>query len=385
MEDKVLMDEDRRSRIIVRTSIIGILVNVLLASLKAFVGVIVGSIAVILDAINNLSDALSSVVTILGAKLANKKPDKKHPLGYGRIEYISAMIVSAIVLYAGVTAMVESIKKIIEPTDASYSTISLVLIGVFVLTKIILGKYVTSQGKKAGSSSLVASGKDALFDAILSFSVLVCAIINLTLHFSLEAYVGIIISVFIIKSAIEMMLETINDILGRRVESDLSKQIKEIVTSVEGVLGAYDLLVNNYGPNKDYASIHIEVADTLTASEIDEIMRNVQAKVYQETNIVLSGISIYSTNTKDPDIIKIKEKIKNIAFSHEGVLEFHGFYINKEEKDIRFDIVMSFTIDHKETVNLICNEIKELYPDYSIYIVPDVDLSDWFMEERWKN
>ena len=379
------MDEDRRSRIIVRTSIIGILVNVLLASLKAVVGIIVGSIAVILDAINNLSDALSSVVTILGAKLANKKPDKKHPLGYGRIEYISAMIVSAIVLYAGVTAMVESIKKIIEPTDASYSTISLVLIGVFVLTKIILGKYVTSQGKKAGSSSLVASGKDALFDAILSFSVLVCAIINLTLHFSLEAYVGVIISVFIIKSAIEMMLETINDILGRRVESDLSKQIKEIVTSVEGVLGAYDLLVNNYGPNKDYASIHIEVADTLTASEIDDIMRNVQAKVYQETKIVLSGISIYSTNTKDPDIIKIKEKIKNIAFSHEGVLEFHGFYINKEEKDIRFDIVMSFTIDHKETVNLICNEIKELYPDYSIYIVPDVDLSDWFMEERWKN
>lgn len=376
MEDKVLMDEDRRSRIIVRTSIIGILVNVLLASLKAVVGIIVGSIAVILDAINNLSDALSSVVTILGAKLANKKPDKKHPLGYGRIEYISAMIVSAIVLYAGVTAMVESIKKIIEPTDASYSTISLVLIGVFVLTKIILGKYVTSQGKKAGSSSLVASGKDALFDAILSFSVLVCAIINLTLHFSLEAYVGVIISVFIIKSAIEMMLETINDILGRRVESDLSKKIKEIVTSVEGVLGAYDLLVNNYGPNKDYASIHIEVADTLTAPKIDEIMRNVQAKVYQETKIVLSGISIYSTNTKDPDIINIKEKIKKIAFSHEGVLEFHGFYINKEEKDIRFDIVMSFTIDHKETVNLICNEIKELYPDYSIYIVPDVDLSD---------
>ena len=192
---------------------------------------------------------------------------------------------------------------------------------VFVLTKIILGKYVTSQGKKAGSSSLVASGKDALFDAILSFSVLVCAIINLTLHFSLEAYVGVIISVFIIKSAIEMMLETINDILGRRVESDLSKKIKEIVTSVEGVLGAYDLLVNNYGPNKDYASIHIEVADTLTAPKIDEIMRNVQAKVYQETKIVLSGISIYSTNTKDPDIINIKEKIKKIAFSHEGVLE----------------------------------------------------------------
>ncbi len=132
------MDDKTRSKIIVRTSFLGIIVNVLLAGLKATVGLIVNSIAVILDAINNLSDALSSVITIVGAKLAGKKPNKKHPLGYGRIEYLSAMIVSAIVLYAGITALVESVKKIINPETSNYSVVSLILIGVAVVVKIIL-------------------------------------------------------------------------------------------------------------------------------------------------------------------------------------------------------------------------------------------------------
>ena len=192
------MEEKTRSRLIVRTSVTGIVTNVLLAGVKAAVGLLAHSIAVVLDAVNNLSDALSSVVTILGAKLAGKRPDKKHPLGYGRIEYLSAMIVSALVLYAGITSLVESVKKIISPEESDYSVLSLVLIGVAVAVKIVLGRYVTAQGKKAESASLIASGKDALFDAVLSSSVLVCAVIRLTTGLALEPYVGIVISGFII-------------------------------------------------------------------------------------------------------------------------------------------------------------------------------------------
>ncbi|MBR0538130.1 MAG: cation transporter, partial [Clostridia bacterium] len=197
------MEEKTRSRLIVRTSVTGIVTNVLLAGVKAAVGLLAHSIAVVLDAVNNLSDALSSVVTILGAKLAGKRPDKKHPLGYGRIEYLSAMIVSALVLYAGITSLVESVKKIISPEESDYSVLSLVLIGVAVAVKIVLGRYVTAQGKKAESASLIASGKDALFDAVLSSSVLVCAVIRLTTGLALEPYVGIVISGFIIKAGIE--------------------------------------------------------------------------------------------------------------------------------------------------------------------------------------
>ncbi|MBR0470393.1 MAG: cation diffusion facilitator family transporter, partial [Clostridia bacterium] len=176
MENKqptnILTEAANRDKVIVRTSIIGIAANVFLAAFKAAVGIASNSIAVVLDAVNNLSDALSSVITVIGTKLAGKKPDKKHPLGYGRIEYLSAMIVSAIVLYAGITSAVESVKKIIWPEQADYSIVSLIIIASAVAVKIILGSYVKKQGKKVNSNALVASGADALFDAILSASVL---------------------------------------------------------------------------------------------------------------------------------------------------------------------------------------------------------------------
>ena len=370
------MDDKERSKIILHTSIIGIVVNILLASMKATVGFIVNSIAVVLDAINNLTDALSSVITIVGTKLAGKKPNKKHPLGYGRIEYLSAMIVSAIILYAGITAGIESVKKIITPEEADYSTISLVLISVAVVVKIFLGLFVIKRGKKAGSASLTASGKDALFDAILSFSVLVCAIITLTTKVSLEAYVGVLLSLFIIKASISMMVETINDILGQRVDSELAKNIKKIICEEENILGAYDLTVNNYGPNKDYASVHIEVPDYLDAKTIDKMIRNIQAKVYHETKIVLTGVSVYSYNTTDEFAIEVRNKVKEIVLSHEGALEFHGFFLDSEKKDMRFDVVFSFDVNAKELLETIKEEILKIYSDFSVFIFPDIDISD---------
>ena len=191
-----------RDQVIIRTSIIGIMTNVFLAAFKAFVGIVSHSIAVTLDAVNNLSDALSSIITIVGTKLAGKRPDKKHPLGHGRVEYLSAMIVSGIVLYAGITSAVESVKKIIHPEKAEYSTVSLIIIAVAIAVKLILGKYVKTQGEKVNSGSLVASGSDATFDAILSASVLASAIIFLATGISLEAWVGVVIAVFIIRSGI---------------------------------------------------------------------------------------------------------------------------------------------------------------------------------------
>lgn len=232
------------------------------------------SIAVTLDAVNNLSDALSSIITVIGTKLAGKLPDRKHPLGYGRIEYISAMIVSGIVLYAGITSEVESVKKIIHPEKPDYSIISLVIIAVAVIVKIILGRYVKVKGEQVNSGSLVASGSDAMFDAILSGSVLVSAIIYMLSGLSLEAYVGVIIAGFIIKAGIEMMIETLNEILGVRADKEKTDRIKELLSDEPEVRGAYDLIMYNYGPDKDFASVHLELPDTLTAKEIDKLTRN---------------------------------------------------------------------------------------------------------------
>ncbi len=365
-----------REKTIVRTSIIGIITNVLLAAFKAAVGLISNSIAVTLDAVNNLSDALSSVITIIGAKLGGKKPDKKHPLGYGRIEYLSSMIVAAIVLYAGITSLVESVKKIIHPEVADYGKVSLIIIAVAIIVKLVLGSYVKKKGEKVNSGALIASGKDASFDAILSASVLASAIVFLIWGISLEAYVGVIISIVIIKAGIEMMIETLNDIIGQRSDAEMSKQIKHLLNEEPEIRGAYDLTLFNYGPDKYYGSVHMELPDTMTVDQVDVLTRKIQLKVFHETGVILTGIGVYSYNTADDEAAEIRNTVQKTILSHDWALQMHGFYADTVQKTIRFDVVVSFDIDHKEAQDIMTKEVQELYPDYSVQIIPDVDIAD---------
>ncbi len=365
-----------REKTIVKTSVIGIITNLLLVGFKAFVGLISNSIAVILDAVNNLSDALSSVVTIIGAKLGAKQPDKKHPLGYGRIEYLSSMIVAALVLYAGITSLVESIKKIIHPEAADYSTVSLIIIAVAIAVKLVLGFYVRKQGEKVSSGALEASGSDALFDAILSASVLASAIVYLIWSVSLEAYVGVVIAGFIIKAGIEMMIETLNDIIGKREDAETTKELKEIICAEENVLGAYDVTLFNYGPNKNYGSVHIELPDTMSVDDVDRITRRIQTDVFKKTGVILTGIGVYSFNTSDDEAASMRNAIQKTVMAHDWALQMHGFYADTEKKTIRFDVVVSFEVDRKEALETLCGEVKALYPEYDILIVPDVDIAD---------
>lgn len=365
-----------REKTIVKVSITGIVTNLLLVAFKAFVGLVSHSIAVILDAVNNLSDALSSVVTIIGAKLGAKQPDKKHPLGYGRIEYISSMIVAALVLYAGITSLVESVKKIIHPEAADYSTVSLIIISVAIVVKLILGLYVKKQGAKVNSGALTASGSDALFDAILSFSVLASAIVFLVWGISLEAYVGVVIACFIIKAGIEMMIETLNDIIGKREDADTIRELKEIICADENVLGAYDITIFNYGPNKNYGSVHLELPDTMNVDDVDRITRKIQTDVYRKTGIILTGIGVYSYNTSDDAAAHMRNAVQKTVLSHDWALQMHGFYADIEKKTIRFDVVVSFDVDRKEAIETLYGEISRLYPDYDLLIIPDVDVAD---------
>ena len=367
--------EMNRDQVIIRTSIIGILANLLLVAFKAFVGIVSNSIAVILDAVNNLSDALSSIITIVGAKLSGKLPDKQHPLGYGRIEYLSAMIVSGIVLYAGITSAVESVKKIIHPEKPDYSTVSLVIIAVAVVVKILLGRYVKAQGKKVNSGSLVASGSDALNDAILSGSVLASAVIFKLTGLSLEPFVGLVISVFIIKSGIEMMKETLDQILGMRADKEVTDRIKAILNEEPQVHGAYDLILHNYGPDRDLASVHIELPDTMTVREVDRLTRKLEAKVYRETGVILTGVGLYSYNTGNDEAARIQNDVRERVLAHDWAVQFHGFYVDTGARQMQFDVVMSFDIQPKEGLRILHEEIQQAYPGYSIAIAPDVDVS----------
>ncbi len=366
-----------REKTIVRTSIIGIVANVFLAGFKAVVGLMTSSIAIVLDAVNNISDAGSSLITIVGTKLAGKEPDKKHPFGYGRIEYLSAMIISVIVLYAGLTSFVESVKHILHPQTPEYTTASLIIVAVAVVVKILLGRYVKGVGVKVNSDSLINSGEDATLDSIISASTLVAAGIFLIFHVSLEAWLGAIISVVIIKSGVEMLRDTISQILGEKNDPELARSIKHTVIGFPDVKGAYDLVLNNYGPDTWNGSIHIEVPDTYSADRLDQLIRDIQVEVYRQHQVILTAIGVYSVNTKDEEVIETQKKVHEIVFTHPHVKQVHGFYLLKNEKAMRFDIVVSFDAkDRRAVYEEVVADVQKAFPDYTLQVAMDTDFAE---------
>lgn len=365
------MDEKLREKNIIKTSIIGIIANFMLAATKAVIGIIISSIAIISDAVNNLTDSLSSTITIVGAKLAKKQPTKKHPFGYGRIEYLSSLVIAVLVLYVGISFLVESIKKITEPGELNYKIIFLVIIGIAIFVKLFLAFYFIRQGKKNNSTSLVNSGKDALMDAIISLTTLISGIIYLTTDFSIEAYLGIVIALLILKNGIDMVLETTSTLLGEKMDYDIAKNVKADILKYEEVYGVYDIIMNNYGPISNNMSLHIEVDAHLEAYQIDKLTRDITYEIYKKYHVVLTAIGVYAKEL-DEECLIIKNNIQKVILKNEYVLEFHGFYIDHDTNTIRFDVVISLDCkDRNQEYLNILNTIKEMYPDYNVEIVMD--------------
>ncbi|MBR6005821.1 MAG: cation transporter [Clostridia bacterium] len=363
-----------RDKVIVRTGITGIAVNVLLAAFKAAVGMATRSIAITTDAVNNISDAASSVITIIGTKYAGRPADKKHPFGHGRAEYLSAMIISVLVLYAGITAFVESVKKIIHPVTPEYPAASLIIVVAAIITKILLGLFVKRTGEKVNSDSLVNSGKDALLDSVISASTLAAAVIFLFFNVSVEAWLGAVIGVIIVKSGIDMLRETISKILGESADTQFAADIKKEILSFPEISGAYDLVLHNYGPENYTGSVHIEIPDTLDADGLDKLTRKVTVKINEKFGVILTGVGIYSVNTKDPAAIEAREKVRTIVMKNQYVTEFHGFYIDETEKTIRFDAVVSFDAPDRNAVcEEITQEVQRQFPGYALQVVMDTD------------
>lgn len=366
-----------REKEIIKVSIIGIIANIFLAAFKAVIGTLTNSIAITLDAVNNLSDVLSSIITIIGTRIASRKPDKKHPLGHGRVEYLSAGLIAIIVLYAGITSLVESVKKILNPSEPEYTNIALIIVAVAVVVKLVLGRYVKSKGKKLNSDSLVASGEDARLDAIISASTVVAALIYIFWGVSLESYLAALISLVIIKAGYEMISETLSEIIGERIDKDVIDELKQTIMEFEDVYGVYDVVLHNYGPDTLIGSLHIEVLDTYTAGQLDELQRHLMKAAYDKNNIILAGISVYARNSKDDRAKQDFEKVRHLVMSHKYVLQMHGFYINYEEKIMNFDIILDFDSPNRnEEYMHILSDVQEAFPDFAIGITLDLDVSD---------
>lgn len=365
-----------RSKQIIRTSIIGIAANVLLASFKAVVGLLANSVAVVLDAVNNLSDALSSVITIIGTKLSLRPADSKHPFGYGRVEYFSAIIIAVIVLTTGITSLVESVKKIITPTEPDYTTVTLIVIIVAILTKLALGWYVRSKGKQLDSDALVASGSDALFDAVITLATLISAGVMLIWNVSLDGYLGALISLVIIKAGIEMLASPINQLLGAKAPQDLIHQIKEDITGMGEVQGVFDIILHGYGPNLSIGSLHIAVPDTMNAHQIHGLTRRISELMISKYGIVMT-VGVYSVATGNNKNFELQRLVTQTIARQGHVIQVHGFYYDEERNAVSVDIVPDRSVtDDSAFTALLLEQLKAAVPDIPVSIIIDHNYSE---------
>ena len=360
-----------RNQQIIRTSWIGIATNVLLAGFKAFIGVLSSSVAIVMDAVNNLSDALASAITIIGTKLSQRPADRKHPFGFGRIEYFSAIIIAVIVLSAGITSLIESVKKIYNPCEPEYTTTTLVIIVVAIVVKLALGWYVKRKGQQLKSDALIASGSDALFDSVITFSTLLSAGFMLMWHVSLDGILGALISAVIIKAGIEMLASPINELLGTSIPAELSRRIIKEVAAFEGVHGVYDLILHNYGPDVKIGSLHINVYDTMSAHDIHGLTRRITMHMVERHGIIMT-VGVYAIATGYNRRADLQAQVMQDLSRHDEIMQVHGFWYSEKEKLLSVDIVPNVEVEQEaELISQLTREIQPLVPDMQVIIVID--------------
>ena len=365
-----------RSAQIIRTSIVGIVTNVLLAAFKALVGFLSSSIAIVMDAVNNLSDALSSVITIIGTKLSQRPADRKHPFGYGRVEYFSAIIIAVIVLSAGITSLIESVKKIIEPTEPSYTTITLIVIIVAIVVKLLLGWYVKRQGTRLKSDALVASGSDALFDAVITLATLVSAGVMLLWGVSLDGILGTLISALIIKAGVEMLASPVGELLGSRVSPELVAEIKKEVMAYDQVHGVYDIILHNYGPEVMIGSLHVSVDDTLSGQDIHGLSRKISLQMYRDHAIVMT-VGVYAVATGENQRAEIQALVMRTLTARKDLDQIHGFFYDEKENLVTVDVIPDLTVkDEPALCGELTRELGALLPGKTVLVTVDHNYSE---------
>lgn len=365
-----------REERIVRAGLIGIGANVLLSAAKAAIGLLSNSIAVILDAVNNLSDAMSSVLTIVGIKLASKPADREHPFGHGRIEYLSTISVACLIIAAGGASLIESVKKLLHPEVSEHDWTGIIVIALAIFAKLALSRFYGAEGRASNSETLTASGKDSAFDAVIGTATLVAALAGMFFGEAaawVDGALGLGISAVIIRAGIQMVMSPLSGLLGKRVDREDIRLIKEAVASHEGVLGVYDLILHDYGPERKVGAVNIGVEDRASAHEIYDLTRKIQLDIRKRFGVLLT-IGIYASNYSDETTRKMCEKITEALSGTPGVIQVHGLYIDTKDKTIAFDTVADFSVrDIPAFRKTLASKIEALYPEYRVDNFVDVD------------
>lgn len=353
---------------------VGIFFNLLLFSGKFLAGYISKSIAITADALNNLSDASSSVITLIGFKIAGQKPDPDHPFGHGRIEYLSGLLISAAILIMAFELITGSVKKIFAPDEVHFSYLILIILVVSILVKLYMFLYNRAFSRKIKSEALMATAKDSLSDIVSTSVVLITTLISHYFHLNLDAYCGILVGLFIFYTGVGAAKDTLDPLLGQAPDPEFVKSIEEIVMSHEGILGIHDLLVHNYGPGRVMISLHAEVPASGDIMVLHDLIDNIEREL-KETLLCDAVIHMDPVLTDDPEVKSLKEMTYGCLKEIDKDLTLHDFRVVKgpTHTNLIFDIVTPFGYSYSdsEIASLITDKIKAINPN--LYTVIQVD------------
>ncbi len=354
--------------------IVGIVLNILLFAGKFLAGTISHSIAITADAINNLSDAGSSFITLAGFKLASQKPDPDHPYGHGRIEYLSGLFVSLLIILMAVELLKTSFNKIVNPTETAISPLVMIILAVSILVKLYMSLYNRNIGNKIDSAALLATAADSRGDMISTLLVLISSAISYFSGIQIDGYCGLLVGLFILYSGFNAAKDTIDPLLGKAPDKEYVEKIEEIVTSHDLILGIHDMMIHDYGPGRVVVSLHAEVPSDGDILEMHDLIDHIEHDLSEMCNCE-AVIHMDPISVNDPETAELKEKIRTIITSIDEKLQFHDFRIVKgpTHTNLLFDVLIpyKFPVKDSELIVMIDRKVKELNPSYFIVVKVD--------------
>ena len=341
---KVLRQEPgSRDGVVAATSVLGIIVNVLIAGLKVAIGIFASSIAILSSGVNNATDALTSVLTLVGTRLSARRPDARHPFGYGRIEYLTSLVIAGLILVSGFEMLESSVKLIFAPAEMRISYLMLGIIAVTAVIKYFLGVYMIRTGKRVNSGALVAVGLEGRNDAFVSLVTLLSAGVFLLFDWNIDAYAGVFTSLIILKAGFDVLRETVSALLGKPGQEELARQIYRELRADPLVVNAADMMLHNYGPERYSGSVNLEISHEKTVGEVYQQLHQLQLRIMHEYKVTMV-FGIYAVDNDHEQIRQLRQEVSAFIQSHEHVRSFHALYIEPGTGRIYCDMVVDYDL-----------------------------------------
>ncbi len=366
-------DPNSREGVITTTSALGLIINIIISAVKIIIGMAVSSIAIISEGTHSAADAATSILSIVGVRLSTKKPTEKHPFGYGRIEYLTSLVIAMLIMFTGFEILTASVVLIFHPAELQISTMTLVIVAVSAVVKYLLGVYTVKKGKSIDSNSLIGLGVECRNDSYASIITIGSALVFLIWGKSVDAYAGLITALLIMKTGGEILLSTLSDLLGRSGNKELADQLYREIRSTEGILNAADMMLHNYGPDAYSASVNIEIDHEKTIGEIYQYVHDLQLRIMHQYHVTMV-FGIYAVDNKNEDSRKMRKEIADFVRGHEHVKSYHALYYDQKANRIYCDFIVGYTpFDWEKLREDFTQYITALYPEASVELIIETE------------